>query len=393
MKSDRLDNDATLWIDALRGVAALMVLLSHGFEFAVAEVFGWDPQMTPGAWRFARASLGNGDFWVWLFFVISGLCIHRSIAGSLQSGSFCWRHYILARATRIYPLFLLGLAFAVFAWSLHLDFATDTHNPAPWPQLISSLLNLQLLTSTFPAFGPSWSLTCEVMYYAAWPLALILCRGHVGKSVGLTLAGTLVVLVMILILWRVLHWCERSAVVGGLWTVAVLFPVWISGAWLGACWGEVSARVTKRKWLVALGLCSAIMVLEWILRYKNYPAWDRHFMAWGGALGLVCVLAGARHLGLSRSRRGAAVCRWLGQFSYPCYILHIPLLLILNAKGDLLFAEFSKNHPSWLTAAEILLTIVILGLVGPPLEMFFMRWRSAVLVGIRVSPPSLGEKR
>lgn len=62
VKYGRLSKEAELLIDALRGVAALMVLLSHGFEQAVAEMYGWDPHHTPGIWRFAKASLGNGDF-------------------------------------------------------------------------------------------------------------------------------------------------------------------------------------------------------------------------------------------------------------------------------------------------------------------------------------------
>jgi peptidoglycan/LPS O-acetylase OafA/YrhL len=72
----------------------------------------------------------------------------------------------------------------------------------------------------------------------------------------------------------------------------------------------------------------------------------------------------------------------LGAFSYPCYILHIPLLLILNSKGDALFSEFSKNHPAWLTFGEILGVVLILGLVGPSLERFAMRWRSELMAGI-----------
>lgn len=380
MKSDRLSKDAELWIDALRGVAALMVLLSHGFELAVAEIYGWDPHQTPGIWRFARASLGNGDFWVWLFFVISGLCIHRSIVGTLQAGNFRWWRYILARVTRIYPLFLLGLLLAIVAWSMHLDFATDVHDPAPWPQLISSLFTLQLLTAPFPAFGPSWSLTCEVMYYAAWPMALILCKGRIGRAIGLSLGGAFFVLSFILFLWKGLHRLESSAAVNGLWTITVLFPVWIAGAWLGARWDHLAALITKRLWIMAFGLCALFMSFEWILRFKDYPVWDRHFVSWGAAVGLVCVLAGARHARLSARPQAQAVCRWLGQFSYPCYILHIPVLLILNAQADPLFPDFSKNYSTGLNCIVILTTILILAVVGPRLEEGFMSWRSKCLL-------------
>lgn len=376
---NRLDKNAELWIDALRGIAALMVMLTHSFELAVTEVFGWDPHQTPGVWRFARVSLGNGDSWVWLFFVISGLCIHRSIAAAIDAGHFRWRKYILARITRIYPLFLLGLLLAIAAWSMHLDFGTEAHDPSPWPQLISSLFNLQLLSATFPAFSPSWSLTCEVMYYAAWPLALILFKGRVSQAIGLALGCTVAALLLILFLWKGLHRFETSALVNGLWTVAVLFPVWISGAWLGARWQEMRVHVTKRKWLAAIGLCVVVMVLEWILRYKDYPVWDRHFTAWGAAFGLVCVLAGAHHTQLSGHPKREAVCRWLGVFSYPCYILHIPVLLMVNAGGDALFADFSKKYPSLLTAVEILGVLLILAFIGPRVEKVTMNWRSKFL--------------
>jgi hypothetical protein len=56
--------------------------------------------------------------------------------------------------------------------------------------------------------------------------------------------------------------------------------------------------------------------------------------------------------------------------------------LILNSKGDALFSEFSKNHPSWLTFGEILGVVLILGFVGPSLERFAMRWRSKLMAGI-----------
>ena len=377
----RLDKDSELAIDALRGIAALMVLFCHAFELGVSEIFGWDPAQTPGIWRFARASLGNGDFWVWCFFAISGLCIHRSIARSITERRFSWWSYSLARLTRIYPLFLLGFLLAVLAWSLGLEFGAVEVNPAPWPQLAATLVNLQLLTSPFPNFGPSWSLTCEVVYYAVWPLALLLTGGRVSRAASLTLIGTLSATAGILVMWRVFHRMESSTLVDGIYIMSVLFPIWIAGAWAGGLWD--SLKVSRAQCFLGLLLCLLVVVLEWVLRFKSYPVWSRHLTSWGAIPGLIMVLGGAHHLRLSSVGAAVPVCRWLGQFSYPCYILHIPLLVLINYGLDEMLPTFAAEHSVLLTLLETALLVLLLAAIGPRLERFFMSWRASFLKAVR----------
>jgi peptidoglycan/LPS O-acetylase OafA/YrhL len=377
----RLDKDSELAIDALRGIAALMVLFCHAFELGVSEVFGWDPTQTPGLWRFARASLGNGDFWVWCFFAVSGLCIHRSIARSILERRFSWWSYSLARLTRIYPLFLLGFLLAVLAWSLGLEFGSGEVKPAPWPQLAATLLNLQLLTSPFPNFGPSWSLTCEVVYYAVWPLTLLLMGGRVNRAAGLTMISTLSLTAGILLMWRVFHRMESSTLVDGIYIMSVLFPIWIAGAWAGGLWE--SLKISRAQWFLGLLLCLLVIVMEWILRYKSYPVWGRHLTSWGAIPGLILVLAGCHHLRLSSLKGAQAVCRWLGQLSYPCYILHIPLLVLIKEAVELMMPTATADHPVLLTALETLLLVLLLAAIGPRLERFFMSWRASFLKAVR----------
>ena len=378
--NQRLEKDGELLIDALRGIAALMVLFCHAFELSMSEIYGWDPDKTPGMWRFARASLGNGDFWVWCFFVISGLCIHRSIARDIAEGSFSWRRYLIARVTRIYPLFLLGLALAILVWLMGLEFAVEGPiSSAPWPQLAASLVNLQILTAPFPNFGPSWSITCEVFYYTVWPLALIQMRGQVTRAATSALLAAGMSVGAIFFVWHGMQMLQTSTVINGLWTICVLFPAWICGAWLGGNWENVSAIVTRRMWWAALMLCLAVMILEWVLRFKHYPGWARHFTSWGAAPGLLFALAGAKYVGLSTRVWAQPWCRWLGQISYPCYILHIPLLMLVNHAGDAALSRMTAEHPVLLTVLETLLVVLLLGIVGPPLERFFMNWRSNVL--------------
>lgn len=384
--NQRLDKDGELFIDAIRGIAALMVVFCHAFELGMSEIYGWDPDKTPGMWRFARASLGNGDFWVWCFFVISGLCIHRSIARGIAEGRFSWGRYALARVTRIYPLFLIGLMLAVLAWTLGLEFASDEPSEEmPWIQLAASLMNLQLLTAPFPNFGPSWSITCEVVYYAAWPLALILMRGQVTRAAMGTLFVNMAGVGSIFFIWHGLHMLETSTALNGLWMICILFPAWLSGAWLGGNWEAVSPMVTKRKWQASVMLCGAVLVLEWVLRFKHYPGWARHFTSWGAVPGLLFALAGARHVRLSSRTWAQPVCRWLGQISYPCYILHMPLLMLVNHAVDAALPRFALDHRILLTSLETVLVLLLLAFIGPPLERYFMAWRARLLAGSYMS--------
>ena len=307
--NERFDRDSELLIDALRGIAALLVMFTHTFDLAVAEAYGWSYEENPEGWRLARASFGHGGFCVWCFFMISGLCIHRSIARSIQECSFSWRRYALVRITRIYPLFLLGLVLAVAAWMLHEEFGNG-YNPTPWKQLLASLVSLQIFTAPFPAFEPSWSLSCEVAYCAVWPAALLLMRGRVNLAAFTVIIASLLGVAVILILWKVFHFMEHRASAEGVWAILVLFPVWVCGAWVAGNWTSARQSVTKRKWMAALVLCSVSEGLLVVLKFRQYPGWALHLAGWSSIPGLMLLLAGGQHLELSKRAWAEPVCRW-----------------------------------------------------------------------------------
>jgi peptidoglycan/LPS O-acetylase OafA/YrhL len=374
----RFDRGSELMIDAVRGIAALLVLVTHSVDIAVSDVFGWSYDDNPEKWRWMRAVMGHGGYWVWCFFVISGLCIHRSIARSVAEGTFQWRRYLLARIMRIYPLFLLGLALAIVPWLLHAD-AGSSPEINPWPQFLASLLSLHIFTTSFPAFETSWSLSCEMMYYLAWPLILLAVHGRVRRSLLVAVAGVVLVLAGIFISWRVLHRFERSTAVDGLWIVTALFPVWIAGAWLAHHWETVTQRVTRPLWLASLALCALAEALLAILKYHQAPSSIIHLASWSSVPGLVIILAGARHAHLERYPWSRPVCEWLGRFSYPCYVLHLQLLFTLSWLLTPWLPESVASDPLKKAPLLLLPVLAFLALVGPRLELRAMRWRARVL--------------
>jgi peptidoglycan/LPS O-acetylase OafA/YrhL len=90
------------WLDLIRSVAIVLVLLRHG-ERAIAGA-------SEGS-GFLRSLCLNGWIGVDLFFVLSGYLISRHlIRHGLGSGRFCFRSYVLGRTLRILPAYLAVLA-------------------------------------------------------------------------------------------------------------------------------------------------------------------------------------------------------------------------------------------------------------------------------------------
>src|SRR5579871_6819595 len=97
-------------LDALRGFAALSVLLNHwrGAFFAdYSSLAHQNPLMAA-----AYVASGLGHQWVIVFFVMSGYLVGGSVIRSVTEGRWSWSSYLLARLTRLYvvllPALLLG---------------------------------------------------------------------------------------------------------------------------------------------------------------------------------------------------------------------------------------------------------------------------------------------
>ena len=95
--------------------------------------------------------------------------------------------------------------------------------------------------------------------------------------------------------------------------------------------------------------------------------------------GLAIMLAGGRHLGLAAKPHLIPLCRWLSQFSYPCYILHMPLLLLVHHAGAQVASLGGPPVPAWGLSFAIVLTF--LAFIGPALERFSWRGAPGVLSG------------
>lgn len=146
-------------IQALRGIAALLVVFSH---LLIIEQ-KYSPDQILGNW------VELGILGVDLFFVISGF-IMVNVAWSAPRGVRAWTEFLFARASRIYPLYwLVSLALlAIWLWKPDIVFSSLYGKPdivksfALWPDTRPPLL----------AIG--WTLVHEVFFYLVLAFALLL---------------------------------------------------------------------------------------------------------------------------------------------------------------------------------------------------------------------------
>ena len=364
-----------MFIDAIRGLAALAVLFTHALDMAIAEVHGGPLTSNPFVWRLVRSLFGHGAFFVWTFFVLSGYCIHQSIARGMARGNYSWKKYALARITRIYPLFLIGLMLALAVWFVGVRKAGI--ELFAWPQFWASLFMLHGFTCPFPCYDQSWSLANEMLYYFVWPAAIIFCRGHGNRAARLAMVWTLAASLAIVVMWRVLHRMESSAAVSGAWTLAVLFPVWIAGAWLCENGTKIGAGLSFKGWLArCIPLSLAPMAILFSVRFSGAGETRTIDVIGLTAIpALLLLVAGGHHFQLSQKAWARPVCRWLGEFSYPCYILHYQVLFLLN---HFMLVDVVP-HPLVRFAILFGAAFAFSVAVGPTLERKIMRWRKGVL--------------
>jgi len=145
-----------LTLDAIRGVAALFVVIRHLSDFF-------------GGIQFPHSHLA-----VDLFFVMSGFVLSAAYDKDLVSGKLSTTNFLKIRAVRLYPLYFMGTALFFIGELLLSVFGSlhgSIHHPGTFniDLLFEVLLGLLLIPSPvpgislFPLNGPSWSIFFEVI--------------------------------------------------------------------------------------------------------------------------------------------------------------------------------------------------------------------------------------
>jgi peptidoglycan/LPS O-acetylase OafA/YrhL len=169
----RARNGRLEFLDALRGIAALVVALQH-----LGEVI-W-PQLLSFSHHWWRP----GEFGVLVFFICSGFIIPASMERRGDLTEF-W----IGRVFRLFPLYLSVLVIALAA------FATPWAAPDPgYRPVVDTAINatmLQVFTSRPLIIGASWTLGYEMVFYLLLTVLFMLGwhRRSAGIATGLVISA------------------------------------------------------------------------------------------------------------------------------------------------------------------------------------------------------------
>lgn len=329
-------------IDALRGLAALVVVLWHWPHF-------FQLQATPDSalplynllWPFYR----YGAWGVDLFFCISGLVFYTQYASAVAQRTVSLFQFVRLRFSRLYPLHLVTLLYVA---ALQPVFVRETGHAFVYPDnsLTAFALHLGLASNwwsrPYSFNGPVWSVSIEVLLYA---LFFVVARWGAMRPpflLAIAIAGLFLMplnedLARGLASFHV--GCLCGMAVAHAKTRQIKLGPWLALVAIAALWSQT-------------GISRAELVVKWMA----FP-------------GLVVLLALTDHMLGAAARR----LHWLGDISYSSYLIHFPLQLSLVAFAAATGTAIDFSSP-WTLAAffAVLITASLLSFHG--FERPMMRW-------------------
>jgi peptidoglycan/LPS O-acetylase OafA/YrhL len=308
-------------LDGLRGVAALIVVIFHLFEAHAAS-------------RFVQV-INHGYLAVDFFFVLSGFVI--GYAYDDRWNTMSTTEFFKRRLIRLHPMIVAGMLIgAVMFYTQASTIFPKIQETPVWLLLVVMVIGMTLIPvppalelrgwgELHPLDGPGWSLFYE---YVGNILYALVVRKFSKWLLGLCVFAAGVVLV---------HHCvtgPNGDVIGG-WSLdpvqvrlgltRLLYP-FFAGLLLSRV-----VRVGRIKH--AFLLCSVIITAALALPRFG----DQHTLWMNGLYESLCIIVVfplVVYLGASgevKSGWPARVCSFLGQISYPLYMIHYPFVYTYTA--------------------------------------------------------------
>lgn len=305
-------------LDAVRGVAILMVVFCHGF-YAVAA---W-PEPSKLANLIVKGT-AIGSFGVNLFFVLSGFLI-TGILLEAKTDIHYYRRFYTRRALRILPIFYVALF--ILAWM-------PSQNKNYLLVSFFYLSNMAPLLGIPMTYNLLWSLAVEEHFYFVWPLVV----RTLSRRAIVICAVAIVVLVPVL---RGITFVSDAP-------LDTRFYTWLvaDGLAIGAVLAVYVRQAGRTRndvlrfslWAMGVGAALFVATLPFgLLSHRRlaggiFMLTTVHFL-FVGVLGLV-LLAGSGRWSFLVNR---PVLQFFGKISYGLYLIHWMVFLWYDALMDRFF--------------------------------------------------------
>jgi len=296
-------------LDALRGIAALIVVFGHVFGIGFGD--------RPPEWlvRTPAKLIISASSSVLIFFVISGFVLYLSVGTGLWRG---YLNYLTKRFMRLYPPFIAAITFSVILYYvarptpipiLGMWFNKLSWNSPPSIALVAKHLAMTDQLQWQGLDNVMWSLVHEVRISIVFPIIVVLIARN-------WLVTVIVTLIISLVSLRV-------------------------GAHVGATWIYNPFRTLEYVFLFAAGAALAqnadhiSLLLCRIPRAFRFAFWSIGLLlfARNNELGISAFIGAILIVTLAFADADAIRVlslrpfSWLGRVSYSLYLVHLPILL------------------------------------------------------------------
>lgn len=331
---ERMAETRIFQLDAIRGLAALAVVVFHYVHFAPPGSRPLEHLLWP-IYTFGASAVP-------LFFMLSGVIFFAVYADKIASQRIEWREFLVLRLSRLYPLHLASLL-VVAALQLTIYDWFGTYFVYKLNDLQHFLYNLALVQfgwfpTGFSFNGPSWSIAIEAGLYALFFVFIKFC-GCATLPIVITAAVATGMLAVPAISWY-----------------APFHPFFLKGIscfFIGGCIHALASSSIPQRYIdfaitslvISGGVAMIWLSPEWGLEMLMFPA----------------LLLGALRSQWVATIFDGTILRWLGDVSYSLYMWHFTVQLIFYLLSrTLLYINFGSP----LTLAAYLLASFALATVS-----------------------------
>jgi peptidoglycan/LPS O-acetylase OafA/YrhL len=328
-------------IDALRGIAALLVLVSHASSglASYATHFGH----TDALYRFAQ-SVDFGRIGVMVFFIISGFVV----ASTLNATGANLSKFAVRRIFRLYPLFWFSVILVIFflqGKNELIQLVTDAQSIAMNFTMLPTLLGSESLMIIY------WTLETELVFYLA--AAAVYRSGYLFHPMGLFILITALIGVFAAVMFGALP--SPSNLAWKSLSLNLAFMFWGSLFYSVFSESAVKSRLIEKRHLAILG-AAVILSPSFYTWYRFLSSGSPDDFRWAVAYPSALVIFAAIFFIKARWIR---LTSKFGLISYSMYLLHPAAIIMVVVFLDHYRIAPEFGHLPLLTFVAIGLAIVM----------------------------------
>jgi len=357
-------------LPALTGVRTLLAINIMLFHF------------TPPHMKYLYPLIDHSYVFVGFFFLLSGFILAYNYADRPNLGK---REFWRARFARLYPIYLLSLV--LFAGMLGAEWHARSH-PAFFAGVILTPLLLQGWSPWLATFWNTvaWTLSCEAIFYFAFPWIVQIVRLRWPKTPGRLIALLLAIWAIGLIPHSLYLLLNPDHLAGpadryssGFWIRTLKYTplaytcTFLAGITLAKLHASLTLAARHRAWVAGLSLLALGLFFARAVEHVPY------ILMHGGFL---VPLFSALVIGLSGQNIFASFFAWkpielLGQASYALFLLHFNFINLLRAHHIPERLHLAAYDPWFSYAATLVSAIAAMYFVERPARRAILARRPA----------------